>query len=460
MTPVKDLLYLPGGVLLRTGQLLLIISQLALVIFFFRQKRKAATLIPAVLHYLTGFLLFAFLLNLTADVFLDGRPRTDWPWILAIGSLPWLVILCAELISAFLLFFGFRDLLRYRKRQPLPEAVKETVDLLPVGVCFGDPSGEVQLSNLRMNDACRQLTGQDLSDADLLWNAVSAGENQNGRFIIRTERGQTLLFSRKDVRVDQEPKVQITASDITELARVRESLSSQNEKLKDIQYRLKAYQVRAADMLVAQEKLSARIEVHDSLGSLLLHCRYYLENPGAVKEDDLLEMIQRTNRYLLREAEEQAGRRDPFRKALRIAEGIGVQVKTEGRIPEDEELLNILGLAVSECAANTVKHAGGSELQVTIQENPEESEENKAETAGNNPGTGAASDNLRIALTNNGTPPDHPVVETGGLLSLRRKVEEAGGQMTILTEDGFLLILILPQNKTRKRTSTPPATHS
>ena len=447
MTPVKDLLYLPGGVFLRTGQLLLIIGQLTLVISFFRQKRKAAILIPAILHFLTGFLLFAFLLNLTADVFSDGRPRMDWPWILAIGLLPWLVIFCVELISAFLLFFGFRDLLRYRRQQLLPGAVKETVDLLPVGICFGDPDGEVQLSNLRMNNVCRQLTGQDLSDAELLWDAARAGENHNSRYMIRTGEGQTLLFSREDVMVDQEPKVQITASDITELARVRESLSAQNDKLKDIQYRLKTYRFRAADMLTAQEKLSARIEVHDSLGSLLLHCRYYLENPGAVKEEGLLDMIRRTNRYLLREAEEQAGGRDPLREALRMAEGIGVHVKIEGRIPDDEELCSILGLAVSECAANTVKHAGGDELRVTIQEDPESFEEDITEAAGNNPGTGAASGSFRIVMINNGTPPDHPVMETGGLLSLRRKVEEAGGRMIILTEGEFRLSMILPYRK-------------
>ena len=44
-----------------------------------------------------------------------------------------------------------------------------------------------------------------------------------------------------------------------------------------------------------------------------------------------------------------------------------------------------------------------------------------------------------ITVRNNGKPPKGPILESGGLLSLRRIVEEAGGEMTVTSEPEFLL---------------------
>ncbi len=47
----------------------------------------------------------------------------------------------------------------------------------------------------------------------------------------------------------------------------------------------------------------------------------------------------------------------------------------------------------------------------------------------------------RITITNNGKPPKSPIAESGGLLSLRRGVEEAGGQMIVQSLPAFSLTL-------------------
>ena len=51
---------------------------------------------------------------------------------------------------------------------------------------------------------------------------------------------------------------------------------------------------------------------------------------------------------------------------------------------------------------------------------------------------------LVIRMTNNGKPPKEPVKESGGLLSLRRKAEEAGGEMTVESAPAFRLTLRIP----------------
>ena len=83
--------------------------------------------------------------------------------------------------------------------------------------------------------------------------------------------------------------------------------------------------------------------------------------------------------------------------------------------------------AVHECLTNTVKHAGGDRLWLTLRSD------------------GSI---LTAELTNNGAPPQGSIRETGGLLNLRRTVENAGGNMTTETAPRFLLRVELPQGGT------------
>ena len=113
-------------------------------------------------------------------------------------------------------------------------------------------------------------------------------------------------------------------------------------------------------------------------------------------------------------------------KALRLAaakaESIGVSVEIRGSIPVEESLRGILSDAILECAANTVKHAEGDHLTVEI-----------AEKDGR----------TRIEITNNGRPPKGEIAESGGLLALRRTVEEWGGEMVIQSGPVFSLLMVL-----------------
>jgi signal transduction histidine kinase len=46
-----------------------------------------------------------------------------------------------------------------------------------------------------------------------------------------------------------------------------------------------------------------------------------------------------------------------------------------------------------------------------------------------------------IVITNNGKPPKGEIAESGGLLSLRLSVEEAGGTMTVQSQPEFKLTI-------------------
>ena len=103
-----------------------------------------------------------------------------------------------------------------------------------------------------------------------------------------------------------------------------------------------------------------------------------------------------------------------------MAGSIGVRVEWKGAPPEGGKQRTLLAAAIRECAANAVKHAEGDALRVEIRENGE---------------------GISVTITNNGKPPKAPVTESGGLLSLRRTVEAAGGEMTVQSLPAFSLTI-------------------
>ena len=433
MNRFSDIVFLPGGIMLRAGLVLLSSLQLYLSVVVIRQRRKTAAALN-MLAFLADISFLILLLDGTFGFDAGSDIRTVWPKaVTLVYGLPWPVILAAELgLTAVSAVLGM-DASRHGRTMLQPSAVKEAVDLLPAGILFSDRSGAVRMANLRMNDYAVSLTGKRLSDADAFFSAVrERGEEQEGKEIVRMDDGRTVLFTREEVLVEGRPYTEISASDITEQARATEELREINHKLLDVQTRMKAYQVRAAEMFTDQELLSARIAVHDGLGSLLLHCRYYFEHPEEIDEGELLRMMKETNRYLLREAEEPEQAHDYVEEALRMAKGIGIRVILDGEIPDSGPVRDILGRAIGECAVNAVKHAGATKLSVRIRQEDE---------------TAASSENRRlcVVISNDGLTPEKTIREAGGLRSLRQIAEESGGEMIVESAPEFCVRLTFSQ---------------
>ena len=98
-------------------------------------------------------------------------------------------------------------------------------------------------------------------------------------------------------------------------------------------------------------------------------------------------------------------------------------VLTEGTLPSGGTAGEIAAAAVHECLTNTIRHAKGDLLHVRA-------EKKNGRTV--------------LTLTNSGLKPCGPIAEKGGLGSLRRLAERAGGTMEIAYTPEFRLTVILP----------------
>ncbi|MBR5348110.1 MAG: hypothetical protein IK125_02635 [Lachnospiraceae bacterium] len=340
-------------------------------------------------------------------------------------SMPWIYCAVAELICAMNLVSVERRHWRDRKMYLAPNAIRHTENYLPEGIAISDATGTVRLSNLRMDVLSRELTGEVLSDADRFLSRIEEqGEQQNGQLLLRTADGRVWLFENEPIEVGGREYRQLIARDVTELQKIIDELKEKNERLQDIRRRMKVVSDLSGDMFIAEEQARARVALHNQLGQVLLMGQHYLNYPESTDPEMVYLATRQMNSFLLGETSEpEVAERDAITDAVAMAKSIGVTVLTDGEAPKDVAVRKVISQAIVECAANTVKHAGGDTLTVTFT---------------------ADDDAITVSITNNGRPPKGTVAESGGLLFLRRKVEGMGGSMHIDSSPAFVLTLHIP----------------
>ena len=174
-----------------------------------------------------------------------------------------------------------------------------------------------------------------------------------------------------------------------------------------------------------------KMRVHDDMGQCLLATRNLLLAKDATLEDfraggrRWAETLRRIN-----VAEQGPGvrcdRADPLKDLMASAWEIGVRVRIQGELPKGNANAQLMIAAMRECATNTVRHAGGSEMTVQLMRTQ------KADIA---------------VITNNGRTPEGEIVEGGGLSGLRQSVENRHGTMAVRGQPAFRLSIVLPREE-------------
>ena len=400
--------------------LTLLAGSISILIRIFLDSRKLSARVFAFINTLFAFLVFVILMDCSRYVSpIEERPFLSFQAMLF--DLPWYFYAGVEVVNGVLLLICFRDNVRYRKEYLTGDAVIDAVNLLPEGISISDMSGSVRLANLKMNDLCKALTGENYIDAKRFWKYVETkGKEQGGTYLLRTPDDRVWIFEKDRLESDGNELEQITATDVTERFKIIDELEAKKEHLEDIQKRMKAVTDLSGDMFVAQEEADARAALHNQLGQVLLMGRYYIEHQDSTDPEMVYLATRQMNQFLLGESgTPYRGEEEELALAVNMAGSIGVKAVIEGEEPKNSKIRKILADAVTECAANTVKHAEGDTVNIDIIKDSK----------------------TVIVITNNGKPPKGAVTESGGLLSLRKSVEEEGGSMRIESDGAFRLII-------------------
>lgn len=314
----------------------------------------------------------------------------------------------------------------FHRRRGSDQYIKRAIDNLPSGVCFFDAEGILVLSNHQMNLLATQYAGRDLqrlADLQDMVNApVGGAVRLPGEPPLLSAEGRVWQFTLKEITLAGGEKcTQAMAADVTELYRVQQELEADTEQQRQIAAQLTQMQKNVVTLASGEETLRLKMKIHDDIGRSVVMTKRLLQTGQPAGEVNLslwwdaVTVLQRDTMHLQAETS--------LEKFQRDAEALGVEAVLHGELPTDERARRVVLAAMHECLTNAVRHAGGSELSVSLQETTAQ---------------------LSIRITNNGEAPRSEIVEGGGLSALRRRVENEQGTMCIRSSPHFELRMTLP----------------
>ena len=314
-----------------------------------------------------------------------------------------------------------------KKRGYLQASIKEAIDNLPSGICFFDRNGLIVLCNRIMYRLAFSVTGRDLQTLYELEDSIRKLPDNS----LAVRDGDTFILPDKSAwcfnieTITDEfgvPYTQVVASEVSEQYKGTKELAGNIEILKEAQAYIRSMTQNISAITRENEILSMKMRIHDELGSSLLRIRRYYLGTDVNSKAELLASWKNTV-SMLKYKSSKNDDDDPIADLLRSAASIGVEIVYTGELPKNTAAARLIVRAIRECLTNAVRHAGGDRICVELT--------NKGQTAS-------------AVITNNGEPPKCDIVEGGGLSSLRRRIEKAGGTMWIQSLPSFALKVTVP----------------
>lgn len=356
------------------------------------------------------------------------------------------LVLSALAVSVLTGIFQWSFLYKKSRDMITTRSIKESIDLLPDGVCFSTDRGMPILMNSRMRQLCTEFTGEGLMDTEKFWRDLRNGNVRKGIRPLKQREaafidtnGQVWDFRRSRLSYGGEKVTEISAVNITTQYHLHKELVERYERLNDVNSRLHHFSEEVEKVTREKEILAAKIKLHDEIGRSLLILRSYLtETPEKSIQTETPEKSAQTEKrdrsrllplwqYIVTSMQEGTilkEREDSLLLLKKEAADFNVDIFLEGLLPANPSVRNVIFAAVRECAGNTAKHARGDRLFITIHDTEE---------------------NTEVFITNNGNAPGGSIHETGGLKNLRKMVEERGGSMQIKSSPVFVLHLCFPE---------------
>ena len=379
-------------------------------------------------------ILCVIIINSIMMILYTGEARANLRFLVVPQASQWL---CAQpilfpvlLLAVTAAYFAYLviDEFHYRENTIDRRSIKEGIDQISSGLCFYMEGGRVILLNSRMNALCHAITGYSLQNAEEFWQVLSGGEVLPG--VERLAFGSYPNFRLPDGTVWSFAKdeldgfIQLTAADTTQQQSLTDELRDKNLELAALNLRLRKHGENVDELARSKERLETKVRIHGELGQALLTARRFLLDQST--QPPPLD-IWRRNIAMLRKELESKKAEDPLQILQKAAASAGVKLNMVGHLSDNHQLRQFFLWAASEALTNAVFHAGARTLNVFLTESVTE---------------------WSMRFTNDGTKPEEPITEGGGLGSLRRKLEGMGALMVVESQPEFALTVTVRKGET------------
>lgn len=318
-----------------------------------------------------------------------------------------------------------------RRSRLTPDSVKEALDALPDGVCFSRVDGFPLLINAQMERLSHDVLGASVGDVRTLWKGLTERAGQGAPGLVREEvtrkdaallvapDGRAWQLRQRTLELAQGKVIETLASDVTEEYALAVELTRRNERLEEVNKRLRSYGRDLTRLTREEEVLAAKARVHAETGQALVALRAYERHDPSQRDRKALLAYWHALTQLLQTAAAEEGRQDAWELLAQAAEAVDVRLTLEGALPADEGARALVVGVARECLTNAVRHADAHELRVRIVSGERGTE---------------------LTVTNDGAPPAGVASETGGLANVRRAIERSGGTMDVRWAPRFAVV--------------------
>jgi len=344
--------------------------------------------------------------------------------------IPYVVLMSATLLTIALGVWMVLSETKNRKKIN-NTLIKESFDTLPTGVCFFNEAGLPVLCNHAMQRFSFAVCGKDVQFITDLEHCLAedfvptTDARKDGRVFVLPDGRALHLEKRTFTHESGNTYTQYNATDITELHETRVELQEENARLRRVQSDLQVLSANVVTVTREEEILNTKMRVHDEMGRCLIEARKYLrEGSSESIPDDVISAWQRAVSMI--KYNNETSDEDMLSQVRKTCESVKLGFVQVGKLPKEESAAYLLTCAVRECVTNAVRYADASELYADFTE---------TET------------DATVVVYNNGKQPDSEIVEGGGLSTLRRRVEHAGGSMTVQSRPRFKLTVTVPKGK-------------
>lgn len=408
-------------VLLLIGSQITVISLAIGTIFLFRRRCAWPKLIGI------GALL---LVNIVQYVLMQINSRLAGVEQEFLLRVPYMVLLLVTVLSQTALVLALFSETKIRKTIN-NTSIKEAFDNLPAGVCFFNESGLPVLCNLAMYRFSFAVCGKDVQyitdlESCLLDDFIPAAETKKDGVVFIFPDGKAWHLGKRNFNHENGAVyTQFVATDVTDLHENRVELMRENAQLRKVRAELRRLSANVVTITREEEILNTKMRVHDEMGRCLVAARKCLRPDSAESIPDSVSLSWQRAVSMLKYNNDIADE-DMLSQIRKTCASMKLRFTQTGELPKQEDAAYILICAVRECVTNAVRYAGADELYADFGE-----------------------DDIAafVTVTNSGTPPEREIIEGGGLSTLRRRVERAGGSMTVRSLPVFKLTVTIPKRK-------------
>ena len=309
-------------------------------------------------------------------------------------------------------------------------SIKNTIDQLHSGILFSEPDGFILLTNVRMQQLMKTITGEVMRDGAAFYRALLHGELcggcertwSEGQIVFRLPDQTVWVFNSSELKYKNKQYAQLVATDITQRWSLTDRLRKQEDALIEKGRELSEAIEDLSFLIREQETEKAKRRAHDVLGQRLSFLLRTIRS-GDQLDYGLLRSLSEGLLDDMKEEDANASPSEELRDLRKTLGAIGVTLDVSGALPVNAEHAAVLIKIIREAMTNAVRHGFATVISVDMVDQ------------------GAWH---YLTVTNNGQLPNRPIVEGGGISGMRQRLKAYDGTLEVWYDTQFVLRVGLP----------------